>query len=77
MDAAGNVLHSLANQRIAARGDEKRQKHNFFADGSVFLGKYSSTLKKIGGRVKLSIPIRSVSEGQFRRSLTYVSGYAW
>jgi hypothetical protein len=24
-----------------------------------------------------SIPTRSVSEGQFRRSLTYVSGYDW
>lgn len=29
MDAAGNDLNSLANQRIAARGDEKRQKTQF------------------------------------------------
>ena len=28
-DAAGDELISLANQRIAARGDEKRQKTQF------------------------------------------------
>ncbi len=42
-------------------------------ENCVKLHNYNGCLRE----AKRNIPTRSVSEGQFRRSLTYVSGYDW
>ncbi len=43
----------------------------------VRYNKGSTIVRSLRRAADCSIPTRSVSEGQFRRSLTYVSGYDW